>query len=249
MIALGSGEVPRPTDVPEWRYDVPVAVVGDLHGRADLLAALLARLPADMPILVMGDLCDRGPDTRGVLDLLVARGAVGVRGNHDEWFLAWVNGDGFDRYALAPIMGGEATLRSYGVVGRSTSEVDAQRWRVPEAHGAFLSALPVAAGLHVCGVAYWLVHAGVPSTEDMTGLSADQVVPHLAKHKPASLLWAKNDPEDMLPVDRTVVMGHLIQRRPLDAGYVIAVDTGAGTIPTGTLTAVVLPERRFVTVG
>jgi hypothetical protein len=51
----------------------PVAVIGDIHGRLDLLEKLLLRLPKNILILVTGDICDRGPDSRGVIDLLIAR--------------------------------------------------------------------------------------------------------------------------------------------------------------------------------
>ncbi len=230
-------------------YAEPVAVIGDVHGCAGLLRTLLSRLPAGMPILVAGDLCDRGPDSRGVIDTLVARGARGVLGNHDLWLRDWACGNGFDRFALHPAMGGAATLSSYCVESRSTGTIEAEAWRVPPLHRDWLCSLPVALDLEVMGERYWLVHAGVPATESLAGLASHEVIPHLARTKPASLLWPKNEPDDMLPLDRTVLMGHVPLRKPLDTGAVLAIDTGAGTIPGGRLTAVILPERRFVTVG
>jgi len=226
----------------------PAVVIGDIHGRSDLLDRLLARLPADRPVFVTGDVGDRGPDTRGVVDRLLARGVRGVRGNHEEWVLAWLDGQ-FDDFALSRAMGGAATLASYGVTGRASGAIEAQANRVPEAHRAFFRGLPLVLDLHVAGVPYWLVHAGHPSTEDLRGVPLDEVVPHLARVRPASLLWAKNDPETMLPVGRTVIMGHLRVPEPIDTGEVLAIDTGAGTVPGAPLTAVLLPERRFVQVA
>jgi serine/threonine protein phosphatase 1 len=242
------GQAP-PGDILAVRYDVPVAVIGDIHGRADLLGRLLAQLPPDMPLVVAGDLCDRGPATREVLDLLGARGAVGARGNHDEWLTTWANGGGFDFMALSPMMKGEPTLASYGVVGRSVAEIEAQHGRVPEAHRRWLSALATAVDLEVMGTRWWVIHAGVPSTVDLAGLTVAEVVPHLVRTSPASLSWARNDPEEMLPIDRPVIMGHMPRRAALDTGAVLAIDTGAGTLAGGALTAVVLPERRFVRAG
>lgn len=225
------------------------AVIGDIHGRADLLAALLDRLPPDLPILVVGDLCDRGPDTKGVLDLLVARGARGVVGNHDEWLRQWARGDGLDRMALSPMMSGRATLKSYGVTGESDEEIGAESWRVPVDHRDFLNGLAIAIDLDVGGVRYWVVHAGVPSTESMKGLPAEEIVPHLANESPASLLWSFVDPHEALRLDRPIIHGHSPRTEPLDTGDVLAIDTGCGTLPNGRLTAVVLPERRFISVG
>lgn len=203
------------------RYDQPVAVIGDIHGCAAQLRDLLARLPRGMQVLVTGDLCDRGPDTRGVLDLLVARGARGVLGNHDEWLLAWARGDGFDRAALSPMMAGESTLVSYGVEGRTAREVEGQRWRVPAGHTAFLEGLATAIDLEVLGERYWVTHAGVPMTEPLAGLGIDEVVPHLVRTKPATLRWTTTDPEMVLPLGRTVLMGHVPQRKARDTGDVI----------------------------
>ena len=60
---------------------VRVYAIGDIHGRADLLAEKLERVDADRrthPIRVsievfLGDYVDRGPDSRTVLDLLLTR--------------------------------------------------------------------------------------------------------------------------------------------------------------------------------
>ena len=226
-------------------YDRPVAVIGDIHGRIDHLDRLLARL-GDVPIVVCGDLCDRGPDTRAVIDRLIERGAVGVRGNHDEWLIAWAGGEGFDTMALNPMMSGEATLRSYGVIKQTAREIEAEAWRVPTAHRDWLRGLAIVADLEVQGSRWWVIHAGISPSIDLAGVAVDGVVPHLAVHHRASLLWSATDPEMALPVDRPVIMGHVPQRRPRDHGHCLAIDAGCGTTRDGYLAAVVLPERRFV---
>jgi serine/threonine protein phosphatase 1 len=227
-----------------------LAVIGDIHGRRDLLARLLAQL-GDIPVLVAGDVCDRGPDTRGVLDLLLVRHARGVLGDHDEWFLEWASGDGFDRLALAPTIGGEATLRSYGVVGRGERAVARQSWRVPGSHLAWLRGLAWAADVEVAGVPFWIVHAGVPESVAWQLLDVPRgprVVPTLAEQRSSALLWSSAEPSEGMFLDRPVIMGHRVVREPIDLGHVVAIDTGCGTVPGGRLTAVVLPERRFVSV-
>ena len=224
-----------------------VAVIGDIHGRVDLLDALLRKLPRDAAIVVVGELCDRGPATREVIDRLIDRGATGARGNHEEWLIAWGRGRGFDRAALG--FGGEATLTSYGSVGKDQREIDAEGELVPRAHLAFLESLTHAVDLRVGDERYWVIHAGIPSTTSFAGLDVEGVVPWLVKKRPADLLWAFNDPEAMPPVDRPVIMGHVPRARPIDTGDAIAIDTGCGTRKDGRLTAVVLPGRRFVSVG
>ncbi len=228
--------------------DAPCAVIGDIHGRADLLERLLARLPADASIIVAGDLCDRGPDTRRVLDLLIERGARGALGNHEEWFLRWARGHGFLHEARA--IGATATLASYGVTSRDTADVSAQSHAVPREHLAFLETLGHAVDLHVAGRAFWVVHSGIATTQGLSKAgSIDRVVPYLVANHPDILLWGHTDPAATLPVDRPVIMGHVCRREPKDFGHVIAIDTACGVWPDGRLTAVLLPERRFVTVG
>lgn len=67
--------------------------IGDIHGRADLLASMLDTLalqPEDR-VVFLGDLIDRGPDSKGVLDQVLALVNAGqaqvVLGNHEEMLL------------------------------------------------------------------------------------------------------------------------------------------------------------------
>lgn len=235
-------------------YHEPIAVIGDVHGDVERLRQLL-RMVGNRPVVHCGDLCDRGPDSRGVIAELIGRGAQGVRGNHEEWLIALVNGR-FDTFALHPVMGGAATLRSYGIEGRDPGAIEGQARKIPAAHADFLRALPVAMDLGVLGERYWVVHAGVPASVSLprdasgrgTALTLEEVVPWIAGHKPDVLLWTHNPPETSLPVDRPVIMGHMPQRSPRDVGHCIAIDTGCGTCAPYELTALLLPERRFLTV-
>jgi len=224
----------------------PAAVIGDIHGCAQLLARLLDQFP-DREIVSVGDLVDRGPDSRGVLDQLVARGAQGVFGNHDLWFLRWARGEGFDPFALSSAMGGEATLESYGVRGRSPARIEAQADRVPDTHRALLEGFGVVLDLEVAGQPWWVVHAGVPPQLIRPWMVLEEALPFLAVTDPLPLLWTKTDPADTAVLDRPQIMGHLPLREPQDHAHCVAIDTGAGR--GGGLTALLLPEREFVTVG
>ena len=76
--------------------DVEIFAVGDIHGRADLLGALIdeaarePRLREKRAIVFLGDLVDRGPDSLGAIDLAIgaaarigADGAIALMGNHE----------------------------------------------------------------------------------------------------------------------------------------------------------------------
>lgn len=66
-------------------------IVGDVHGCARELEALMDRLAFSMGdrLVFVGDLIARGPDSLGVLDIARRTGAVIVRGNHEEKILRW----------------------------------------------------------------------------------------------------------------------------------------------------------------
>jgi serine/threonine protein phosphatase 1 len=75
---------------------VEIVAIGDVHGRSDLLAALLdaaalePRRAKRRVIVLLGDLIDRGPDSLGTIDLAIdaarragADEAIGLMGNHE----------------------------------------------------------------------------------------------------------------------------------------------------------------------
>ena len=234
------------TGVRTLSFDTSVAVVGDIHGRSDLLARLL-EIIGPMPVISVGDVVDRGPDVRGCVEILLARGAVGVIGNHEEWVRAWLGGDGFDRFALHPMMGGEATLRSYGIEGRTPREVVAQVDRVPYAHRNWFAELCDVVDLEVKGRKFWVTHSAPESHEARWG-DPEQDARRLFETASQRLRWGRYQVDDVADCGRPVVVGHMTRPFPEANARCIAIDTGCGTIPGGSLTAVLLPELRFVTV-
>ncbi len=111
--------------------------IGDIHGYADVLSRLLEFVqpqPEDR-IITLGDYVDRGPDSRGVLDQLVALNAAGqlipLRGNHDVMMIQARHDAEHRRDWLH--YGGRETLGSYGdTFGQGFLG------EVPESHWEFL---------------------------------------------------------------------------------------------------------------
>ncbi len=153
--------------------------IGDIHGHLtllqqahDLVAADVARHGA-APVVHVGDLVDRGPDSAGVIEYLrrgIADGAdwVVLKGNHDRMFTIFLAdpkaqdpGLRADLGWLHPRLGGAATLYSYGVhnpADRPTARVHADAVAaVPPVHVDFLTARPT---MYQRGEAVF-VHAGI----------------------------------------------------------------------------------------
>ena len=138
--------------------------IGDIHGHLSLLTDLHGRIADDMasygtaPIVHVGDLVDRGPDSAGVVEYLRAGMAAGqpwvvLKGNHDRMFTLFLSeplatdaGLRADLSWLHPRLGGGATLASYGIHNasdRPLAPVHAEAVAaVPQAHRAFIDALP-----------------------------------------------------------------------------------------------------------
>lgn len=129
-------------------------VIGDIHGCAATLRGLidgvLRAVPTDR-IYLLGDLIDRGPDSKGVLEYifeLQGRGlsVKSVRGNHEEMFLQ--AGDDHHYLELWTANGGLATLESFQADGPGD---------VPHHYRAFLASLP----LYILLDDFVIVHAGL----------------------------------------------------------------------------------------
>ena len=221
--------------------------IGDVHGCAATLDALIGRLaddaggtlgPSDTLVFV-GDYIDRGPDSPAVIDRMLAleRDAeaglgprcVFLRGNHDQMMLDYVDGVGDSN--LWWINGGRTTMDAYQRRG------DLQ---LPPDHVAFLRRTEIAT--QVGGFAF--VHAGLD-----TRLSIED---NLADPDVGIALWTRQHLEaDLSKWEIPVVCGHTPVTEPLNQPKLIDVDTGAvfaGRPGLGRLTAVSLPDRRFIDV-
>ncbi len=116
-----------------------VLAIGDIHGCAEALDALLAAVAptGDDLVVTLGDYVDRGPRSREVIERLIALHATGrlvaLRGNHDQMMLDARTGDPAKLWWLDDY--GADTLASYARGGAKGSLDD-----VPEAHWDFLEA-------------------------------------------------------------------------------------------------------------
>lgn len=238
---LRGGDTPSPAVAAEIPAGERVYAIGDVHGRADLLEALLASLQEDarafagsITLIMIGDYIDRGPQSAEVVDILL-RGlpagwkTVFLRGNHEHamleflkdprgmpMWLAWGGVQALESYGVAP----------YGAMGlRDPDALAAEmRFALEEwGHSRFFEETVL---WHRSG-GYAFVHAGV-----RPGVL-------LEKQLDDDLLFIREDfmkrPHG-LPL--RVIFGHTIMEKPLIENDRIGIDTGA--FMSGILTAVAL---------
>jgi len=223
--------------------------VGDVHGCDSMLAGAHAKIAKDLAdrpvadhrIVHVGDYCDRGPDSAGVVERLAALTAgdprvICLRGNHDQMLIDFL-GDPATGGEMFLFNGGEATLASYGVPARFgprrgyAALARALGEAMPAHHRAFFDGLALTARFGD----YLFVHAGI-----RPGVPLD-------KQHPEDLVWIR---EEFLWDDRdhgfVVIHGHT----PSDTDKVrpnrINIDTGA--VYGGTLTCLRLEgtDYRFL---
>lgn len=212
-------------------------IVGDVHGRADLLDVLLeqlSQLDADYYVFV-GDYVDRGEDSAQVLRKLFEMSksysnVVCLKGNHEKMMLDFLRRP-LERGERWLRNGGLQTLASFGLDGvRDTMPpeeiatlAEELRTRMPDGMEDWMSDLPI----KWRNGNLWVVHAGAnPDTpiEDQ----GDRI-----------LLWGHRKFRHRPRSDGNwVAHGHTIVTDPSSEDGRIALDTGA--YATGRLTAAVV---------
>lgn len=245
----------------------PLCIIGDIHGRSDLLDTLVRQLCATqavdrMRVILVGDLIDRGPDSAGVLARVrdwVERPSpfaetLCLMGNHERMMLDFLE---------APMLhgprwlahGGDATLQSFGITPyRRLGEVGARpspnkptsrpaEARLNSLRDELRQAMPN-------GLQDWLQACPNLWQEGslvVTHAGADPASP-LGRQSAQTLLWGHPDFRSRQREDGLwIAHGHLITSHPVAQAGRIAVDTGAWR--TGRLTAALLDQDglRFIT--
>lgn len=228
-------------------------VVGDVHGRSDLLHSLLRKIAFDAArheegtrreLVFLGDYVDRGPDSRGVVDLILATAAerdfwsvTALKGNHEQALMQFMVEP--ELWPMWQGFGARETLLSYGVSppaagsepedwARASRELNAA---IPQTHRRFLESLDLVAerGDYLCA------HAGVRPGSPLN------------QQTEQDLLWIRDDfLRNERRLAKVIVHGHT----PAEAAYVgphrIGLDTGA--YATSLLTAIKLKgaERTLI---
>lgn len=252
LFSLFKRKPAAPAEPPRLPAGERVYAIGDIHGRDDLFADLLAliaadngaRAPAHTTLILLGDLVDRGPDSAAVVEraMRIAAPFDRVRlliGNHEECFLAALTGD-VQRLRYFARIGGDATLRSYwrdeAAYNAATFEQLAAdiAAKVPASHIAYLSR-----GEDLIEIGdYVFVHAGLRPG-----------VP-LHRQDPRDLRWIREEfLRETGDFGAVVVYGHTIGEAVDEQPNRIGIDTGA--YASGRLTAIGLEgdARWFLATG
>ena len=241
---------------PDQRDQVgPFDIIGDVHGCCGELLALLRLLgyqititgqapehayeiepPVGRRLIFVGDLVDRGPDTPGVLRLVMAMVNAGqafcVQGNHDVKFVRWLEG--------------RNVQMSHGLE-KSAEQFLPESKRFKKEVEGFLTALPYQ--LCLDGGQLVIAHAGIK--EDMIGQQSSEI-------RAFCLYGDRGEGRDEfgLPIryhwaldyagQAAIVYGHTPVAEASWVNNTICLDTGC--VFGGKLTALRWPERELLSI-
>ncbi|MBW2028077.1 MAG: serine/threonine protein phosphatase [Deltaproteobacteria bacterium] len=203
-------------------------IIGDVHGCLIMLKRLVDKIdwrPGKDRLIFLGDYIDRGEDSRGVIDYIIALSKVSphvqcLLGNHESSFLSFLEGGDVRPFLLN---GGETTLRCYDVY--DTAEMHNI---VPHDHLVFLRSLRPWIELDD----YYVVHAGFRPGVALDNQRLDDMV------------WIR---EEFLlsgyDFGKTVIFGHTPFAEPFVTKGKIGLDTGA--VYGNKLTCLELPSFKF----
>ncbi len=206
-------------------------VIGDIHGMRDMLERLLDTIPLDArrdALVFLGDYIDRGPDSRGVIESILALMGQGIKvvclmGNHE---IMWRRFIARQDTLTFLVNGGRKTLDSYRESGTKTKLV------IPPAHLDFLDGLRSYYEVDE----FLMVHAGLRPGVELSGQIEDD------------LFWIREDfIHSSHDFGKRIIFGHTPFDRPHVDRYKIGIDTGA--VYGNRLTCVRLPDLVFYSVG
>ncbi|MGG6267156.1 metallophosphoesterase family protein [Leptolyngbya sp. AN03gr2] len=212
-------------------------IIGDVHGYFETLMSLLNLInpSKQVGIYFLGDLIDRGPKSKEVLDFVKAQQYTVLLGNHEELLLTALQGDSMfeDHWRVS---GGKATLKSFAVNPHGPLDV-------LKPYQSWIKSFPLYLDLGDL----FLVHAGIDPSKPLQQQSAQD------------FCWTREIfHESTQPYfkDKIIVAGHTpTVTMGLSAGQIaigpgwINIDTGVHLARSGWLTALYWEQRKLYQVN
>ncbi|PIP93347.1 MAG: hypothetical protein COW00_20255 [Bdellovibrio sp. CG12_big_fil_rev_8_21_14_0_65_39_13] len=202
-------------------------VIGDVHGCIEELEELLQKLQLkqDDKIIFVGDLINKGPHTKRVLEKAEALNAIVLLGNHELGFLKYLENKRSPRHTQF-----EEVISDLGA--------DLPKWR------AWMRGLPTFYETDD----FLVVHAGV-----IPGVAVKDIPPSIitrVRTWDGEGLDMNNNKDpawyDFYAADKLIVYGHWANQGLFVRENTIGLDSGC--VWGGALSAVILPERTIIQV-
>lgn len=205
-------------------------IIGDIAGNFLTLQALLKKMPKDATPLSLGDMVDRGPRSKEVIQFFSEGDRLAVLGNHEHMMLDVIKNTGIYSSGLWYANGGTSTLKSY--VPNHSSDFSKSLLQlaevVPSQHVDFISKLPSYLAFNgektlIASHAPIYPRAPFEQVLDITNWRI-------------SIIWNRGDPEEI--EDTFQVYGHNSRKdvkyhKNENAYWGVGIDTSRAKVLTG----------------
>jgi len=233
-------------------------IIGDVHGCYKTMLALIEKLPKDEEIIFVGDLIDRGPMSKEVVQWVMdnPKKCRSVVGNHEQMLLLARNEPKMSNYTLWTWNGGDATLDSYfpqisnrrPLFDETEEDIEKEealrqarkRIDIPKDHLEFYANMPLYIEEGDLFVSHTAWNDKIP-WENVLELDD-------TKGYYKGLTWYRGQP-GILPDGRFHVFGHTPIPEPVITEHFANIDTGAcfaGSADHGYLTALHYPTMELI---
>lgn len=229
-------------------------IIADIAGQYDALLRLVDLVPKDTILISVGDMCDRGPQSKEVINFFKDdKDRIALAGNHELMMLDWLRGV-HTEYASAWLRnGGDTTVLSYsGLTMEQLREMSwwevenrAKEFKVPEETLEWIDELPIAIELEGNDESLFISHAPLSGYEDLfKKIRASEPLNCIDKNVAT---WVRGVPD---PVENMLqVFGHnsnwgLYEFTKDDKPFAICIDQSR----SGKLTGFLWPEKKVIEV-
>jgi len=190
--------------------------VGDIHGSYETLMRLIDKLPKDEKIYFTGDLIDRGPKSKEVVDFIIKNNMKSILGNHEDLMCRCLH--------IWLYNGMIPTLKSYGITSPNPKDKDTENYKIFLEHQKWMNNLPlylVIDEVDAKGRKVLLTHSSASSAWRIPEEDRD-----LGTWFKDSLIWERDyNPK---PIEGLYnIFGHTPIEEPLITEHYAAIDTGA----------------------
>lgn len=231
-------------------------IIGDIHGCFKTFLALVEKLPKDELIILTGDLIDRGPSSKEVVQWVIdnPKKARSVKGNHEQMLVNAYDKPTMSNMSMWLHNGGTETLDSYfpmtnfrNVFDETDADIEEQenqrkarnKLDIPKDHLDFFKRMP----LYIMEGSLFVSHTGwntqipwenILELDDYDGFFR-------------GLTWYRGTP-GRLPDNKFHIFGHTPVAKPKITDYYADIDTGACFVNWeygGKLTAIHYPTMQI----
>ncbi len=226
-------------------------IIGDVHGEYQTLLALVEKLPKDTRLIFVGDLINRGSQSKDVIDFVRNNAFCCIKGNHEEYLLKF--GSNFLEGVQNKINNSSliwaythlsSTLRSYGFLKRGSNKITINQESIDQMKEdmEWIEQLPVYfefGQLKGYSLPVVVTHAPV----DKYWLFKDSHPDYFAFHA----MNNRNNPSSSAPIFN--IYGHVPKDEVLIEKNFVSLDTGCGRGKDRKLSAYCVETKEIVSVG